>query len=59
MDFDFSMHRSGRGKRDVEASSNEVDADQRGSCSKESDEEENGLNRKKLTLQTTNRSLFP
>ncbi|KAL6986984.1 Homeobox-leucine zipper protein [Sarracenia purpurea var. burkii] len=50
MDFDFSMYRSGRGKRDAEASSNEVDADQRGGCSRASDEEENGLNRKKLRL---------
>ncbi|XP_052172336.1 homeobox-leucine zipper protein HAT14-like [Diospyros lotus] len=40
----------GRGKRDAETYLNEADADQRGASSRGSDEEENGLTRKKLRL---------
>ncbi|KAA8516978.1 hypothetical protein F0562_017204 [Nyssa sinensis] len=47
--MDFPSYRIGRSKRDLEASLNEVETE-RAASSRASDEEENGLTRKKLRL---------
>ncbi|CAK9148446.1 unnamed protein product [Ilex paraguariensis] len=57
--MDFSVFRSGRSKRDLEATfiNTEVDHAEKGGSSRASDEEENGLARKKLRL-TKEQSAF-
>ncbi|CAI9782739.1 unnamed protein product [Fraxinus pennsylvanica] len=54
--MDFSVYRNGRGKRDFETVTLEVDAD-RGASSRASDDEENSMARKKLRL-TKEQSAF-
>ncbi|XP_057782533.1 homeobox-leucine zipper protein HAT14 [Salvia miltiorrhiza] len=54
--MDFSMFRSARGKRDFEQFAGEAEAD-RGASSRGSDDEENGMARKKLRL-TKDQSAF-